>query len=434
MRYYLWIGLFVLLYIGFIKYKTSESFVIPNYTDLQPSGYSFIGTLNNTGLTLLTNATQTGINSSYTCSFPNPVYVPAPTPPTSVITFCNNLSNLSTYYPSSKSVSIDIGTSTVPNIIQLPPNTSNTCIWDIMYNKNGITPSLSILTSGSCDLTDPNTPLSISTDTRQSYACHQQIWRSVGCTQNLPPYDSQLSPSPYGWATGYLNNTNGVQGVTKQWLYDDAKLRSTMPLYDPICYGRITTSIPKSTSYFTTSDGYNGWGNPKLSNTYLEMTINSTYTVSFTTTLSSYQSLLNLIGKKIRIWYNPSTGVIVALAISSNWFSDQFYQKLYRPYSSLINSSLNYSSNYYGCYINNINPRDYILFFPTLNNVYNATSFDSPFATSINKLLNGTYSSTGWSLRYEYYGPLNSTATTQTTLFKINVTGSVIFPLTSTAL
>jgi hypothetical protein len=138
MIYYLLICLFLLLLYILYKKNVYESFIIPNYNTTQPSGYSFNGSLNSKGTTLLNTATKSGINSTITCTFPTPIYVPAPTPSPNVITFCNVSSNISAYYPSSKTVTINIGTPTIPNILTLPSNTVNTCIWDIMYNNKGI--------------------------------------------------------------------------------------------------------------------------------------------------------------------------------------------------------------------------------------------------------------------------------------------------------
>ena len=102
----------------------------------------------------------------------------------------------------------------------------------IFINKNPV------LTSGLCDTTDPSASFNSSTDPQKMYACHQQIWKSAGCTIDLPPYTSQLSPYTNGWATGYLQNS----AVSKAWLLSDALYRSTLNTYAPVCYG--TSTVP----------------------------------------------------------------------------------------------------------------------------------------------------------------------------------------------
>ena len=233
--------------------KNTEDFIMSEYTTSPSSGYSFTGKLNPLGKSVLQTSSQTGVNSSQPCSLPETIYMSAPTPSSDVYAFCSDPSNISTYYPPSKSVSINIGSDALPNIITLPPNTIDTCIWDIMYNKFGIPPS--ILTTGYCDSNDPTIPISSDSNPEQTYLCHQQLWKAAGCTKDLPPFYSQLDPYQYGWATGYLNNTNGIQGISKQWLYDDAKLRASMNYYNPVCYLQDnTTTSPLTSGYCDSSD------------------------------------------------------------------------------------------------------------------------------------------------------------------------------------
>lgn len=74
-----------------------------------------------------------------------------------------------------------------------------------------------------------------------AYSCHQKIWKMAGCKVDLP--DVPLPSSPYGWASGYLSNTNGVTSTSKQWLLEDAKYRASLDKYASVCYG--TSTVPE---------------------------------------------------------------------------------------------------------------------------------------------------------------------------------------------
>jgi len=99
-----------------------------------------VGNINSTGTNAITNANLQVKNGGTTCtdSFPNKIYIELKVPTQSVIDFCNT--NLNTYYPLTKNVSINIGDATNQNLINITPNTLDSCVYDIAYNFNNLVP------------------------------------------------------------------------------------------------------------------------------------------------------------------------------------------------------------------------------------------------------------------------------------------------------
>lgn len=116
---------------------------VTNTKSMNTSSYYFEGTLNSIGQDSVVLANSKSLNGGKTCSsLPSKIYIPSITPNDASTLFCANPLNITDYYPLNKPVSINIGTSTNPNVISLTPNTTNTCVLDIMYNLSGIPPTI----------------------------------------------------------------------------------------------------------------------------------------------------------------------------------------------------------------------------------------------------------------------------------------------------